>query len=51
VANDLTQEGAGFKADTNTVKIIDREGSIEEYPIMKKEEVANIILDKVKNIL
>jgi phosphopantothenoylcysteine decarboxylase/phosphopantothenate--cysteine ligase len=51
VANDLTQEGAGFKADTNIVKIIDREGSIEEYPIMKKEEVANIILDKVKNIL
>ncbi|WP_304339899.1 bifunctional phosphopantothenoylcysteine decarboxylase/phosphopantothenate--cysteine ligase CoaBC [Metaclostridioides mangenotii] len=51
VANDLTQEGAGFKADTNIVKIIDREGSIEEYPIMKKEEVANIILDKVINIL
>jgi phosphopantothenoylcysteine decarboxylase/phosphopantothenate--cysteine ligase len=51
VANDLTQEGAGFKADTNIVKIIDREGSIEEYPIMKKEEVANIILDKVKKKL
>lgn len=51
VANDLTQKGAGFKADTNIVKIIDKKGSIEEYPKMKKEEVANIILDKVKNIL
>ncbi|MBS5786507.1 MAG: bifunctional phosphopantothenoylcysteine decarboxylase/phosphopantothenate--cysteine ligase CoaBC [Clostridioides difficile] len=51
VANDLTQKGAGFKADTNIVKIIDKEGIIEEYPKMKKEEVANIILDKVKNIL
>ncbi len=51
VANDLTQKGAGFKADTNIVKIIDKEGIIEEYPKMKKEEVANIILDKLKNIL
>lgn len=51
VANDLTKKGAGFKADTNIVKIIDKEGIIEEYPKMKKEEVANIILDKVKNIL
>jgi len=51
LANDLTQKGAGFKADTNIVKIIDKEGIIEEYPKMKKEEVANIILDKVKNIL
>ena len=51
VANDLTQKGAGFKADTNIVKVIDKEGIIEEYPKMKKEEVANIILDKVKNIL
>ncbi|MGL5506380.1 MAG: bifunctional phosphopantothenoylcysteine decarboxylase/phosphopantothenate--cysteine ligase CoaBC, partial [Paraclostridium sp.] len=40
VANDLTQEGAGFGVDTNIVKIIDREGVVNEYPKMKKEEVA-----------
>lgn len=50
VANDLTLEGAGFKADTNIVKIIDKNGEIKEYPKMKKEEVANVILDKVKTI-
>lgn len=51
VANDLTQDGAGFGVDTNIVKIIDKNGNIEEFPKMKKEEVANVILDKVKLLL
>ncbi len=51
VANDLTKEGAGFGVDTNIVKIIDKNGDITEYPKMKKEEVANVILDKVKLLL
>ena len=51
VANDLTKEGAGFGVDTNIVEIIDKEGNITEYPKMKKEEVANIILDKIKELL
>ena len=51
VANDLTKEGAGFGVDTNIVKIIDKEGLITEYPIMTKDEVANVILDKVKDLL
>ena len=51
VANDLTKEGAGFGVDTNIVKIIDKNGDITEYPKMQKEEVANVILDKVKLLL
>ena len=51
VANDLTLEGAGFGVDTNIVKIIDKEGKVYQYPKMGKDEVANIILDKVKSIL
>ena len=51
VANDLTKEGAGFGVDTNIVKIIDKDGNITENPKMKKEEVANIILDKIKELL
>jgi phosphopantothenoylcysteine decarboxylase/phosphopantothenate--cysteine ligase len=51
VANDLTKEGAGFGVDTNIVKIIDKCGNIEEFPKMKKEEVAKVILDKVKLLL
>lgn len=50
VANNVLLEGAGFDLDTNIVTLIDRNGQVVEYPMMKKEEVANIILDKVKQI-
>jgi phosphopantothenoylcysteine decarboxylase/phosphopantothenate--cysteine ligase len=47
VANDVTQEGAGFSVDTNIVKILSRDGSIEDYPLMEKDLLADIILDKI----
>ena len=50
VANDLNEAGAGFAADTNVVKIIDREGNIESIPLKKKHEVADIILDRIRDI-
>lgn len=51
VANDVLKEGAGFKADTNIVTIIDRGGEVENYPLMEKNKLANIILDKVVELL
>ena len=51
VANDVTEKGAGFNVDTNIVTIIEKDGSSKKYPIMKKEEVAKTILDRVKEIL
>lgn len=50
VANDVTQEGAGFGTDTNIVKFIKRDGSIDELPIMKKSQVANALLDEIIRI-
>ncbi len=47
VANDVTQEGAGFATDTNIVTFIDRDGTVESLPLMSKEGVAAAILDKV----
>ncbi|MCR2042567.1 bifunctional phosphopantothenoylcysteine decarboxylase/phosphopantothenate--cysteine ligase CoaBC [Anaerosalibacter massiliensis] len=47
VANDVSKEGAGFKTDTNIVTIIDKNGNIENYPLMQKKKLANIILDKI----
>ncbi len=47
VANDVGLPGAGFAVDTNIVKLIDRRGNIEELPLMGKEEVAALILDRV----
>ncbi|MDH6672729.1 phosphopantothenoylcysteine decarboxylase/phosphopantothenate--cysteine ligase [Paenibacillus sp. LBL] len=40
VANDVTQEGAGFGTDTNSVHIFDAEGLVLQLPVMSKEEVA-----------
>jgi len=50
VANDLNEAGAGFAGDTNVVKIIDRDGNIESIPLKLKHEVADIILDRARDI-
>jgi phosphopantothenoylcysteine decarboxylase/phosphopantothenate--cysteine ligase len=51
VANDVKQKDAGFQSDTNIVKILDRDGGIEELPVMDKMDVADRILDRVKMII
>lgn len=48
VANDVTEPGAGFGADTNVVKILDPAGSVAEYPLLDKLAVAGLILDRVR---
>lgn len=50
VANDVKMEGAGFNTDTNIVSIIDNKFNKQDYPIMSKYQVANIILDKIKEL-
>jgi phosphopantothenoylcysteine decarboxylase/phosphopantothenate--cysteine ligase len=50
VANDVSRSDAGFETDTNQVKILDREGRIEDLPLMTKEEVAEHLLDWVKEL-
>lgn len=51
VANSAVEEGAGFGVDTNRVTIISRNGEPEEIPLMQKTELADIILDRVENLL
>jgi phosphopantothenoylcysteine decarboxylase/phosphopantothenate--cysteine ligase len=51
VANDVTQEGAGFGYDTNIVKIIGTDGNIDDVPLMDKMEAADRILNRIKNII
>jgi len=48
VGNDLSSPDAGFRADTNIVKIIDRNGRVESLPLLDKREVADRILDRIK---
>lgn len=50
VANDVTCPDAGFNTETNLVKIIGRDGSIKEVPLMSKQKVAEIILDCIESL-
>jgi len=50
VANDVSRDDAGFGTDTNIVKMIYGDGHIEDSPLMTKEQVANLVLDRVKTI-
>jgi phosphopantothenoylcysteine decarboxylase/phosphopantothenate--cysteine ligase len=50
VGNDLSSPDAGFRADTNIVKIIDRRGRVESLPLLDKREVAERILDRIKTL-
>jgi len=47
VANDVTQEGAGFAVDTNIVTIYGSDGRVENHPKLTKDEVADRILDRI----
>lgn len=47
IANDVSVANAGFNTDTNIIKIIDRDGGIEDFPLLRKDLLAKIILDKI----
>ncbi len=47
IANDLTQEGAGFEVDTNVATILFKGGSALTLPMMTKTELACVILDEI----
>lgn len=51
VANDLTAEGAGFAGDTNVVRLIYRDGRVEDLPQMNKELLAHRLLDRIRGQL
>jgi phosphopantothenoylcysteine decarboxylase/phosphopantothenate--cysteine ligase len=50
VANDVTQEGAGFGVDTNIVTFITPDGVAHSHPKLSKDEVADLILDRLVSI-
>lgn len=50
VANDVSRDDAGFEADTNKVKLIYRDGRLEDTSLMTKDEVADLILDRIKSL-
>lgn len=51
VANSAVEEGAGFAGDTNRVTLLARGGLREDIPLMRKSELAEVILDRVEALL
>jgi phosphopantothenoylcysteine decarboxylase/phosphopantothenate--cysteine ligase len=50
VANDITEEGAGFGGATNRVTLIDRSGDVRALPLLTKEAVAGQVIDKLSEL-
>ncbi|MBW2204456.1 MAG: bifunctional phosphopantothenoylcysteine decarboxylase/phosphopantothenate--cysteine ligase CoaBC, partial [Deltaproteobacteria bacterium] len=50
VANDVSSKDAGFETDTNRVKIIYSDGHVDDSPLMTKDKVADLVLDRAKAI-
>lgn len=47
VANNIAEEGAGFKGDTNRVMIVHKNGRKKLLPLLSKKEVAKEIYDEI----
>ena len=47
VLNSLNDSGAGFKSETNKVKILFKDGSMKGFDLKSKKEVARDILDQI----
>jgi len=50
VANDISAPGIGFQSDNNQVCLIDSNEKIENLPRMTKKEIANVLLDKIRQL-
>lgn len=51
VLNSLRDQGAGFQCDTNKISILDQEGTLTEYPLKSKQEVAVDIINKLVSLM
>jgi phosphopantothenoylcysteine decarboxylase/phosphopantothenate--cysteine ligase len=50
-ANDVSQEGSGFRTDTNRVTLLWADGRQEPLPLMTKQEVAQHLLQRVSQLV
>ena len=47
IANDVTEEGAGFGIDTNRVTLFGRDDVRQQYPQMSKQLLARQLLEMI----
>lgn len=51
VLNSLKDEGAGFKSETNKIRILFRNGTVKRFDLKPKKEVAQDILNEIIGLL
>jgi phosphopantothenoylcysteine decarboxylase / phosphopantothenate---cysteine ligase len=51
VANDVSAPDAGFEVDTNRAVLLGPDGRAEETPLLSKEQLAGLVLDRVGELL
>jgi len=51
IANNPSEEGAGFAHATNKVSIINSDGKVENLDLMSKKELSDIIVEKLSNMM
>jgi phosphopantothenoylcysteine decarboxylase / phosphopantothenate---cysteine ligase len=51
VANDVSAPDAGFEVDTNRALLLGADGSADETPLLTKEQLAGLVLDRVLDLL
>jgi phosphopantothenoylcysteine decarboxylase/phosphopantothenate--cysteine ligase len=51
VANDISAKDAGFSVDTNRVTLVGSGGGVEPLSLMSKEQVAEVVLERVAGLL
>jgi phosphopantothenoylcysteine decarboxylase / phosphopantothenate---cysteine ligase len=51
VANNVAEPDAGFEVDTNRAVLIDTDGNADALPLQSKTALADVILDRVRDLL
>jgi phosphopantothenoylcysteine decarboxylase/phosphopantothenate--cysteine ligase len=51
VANDVAAPDCGFEVDTNQAVLLDSSGRAEELPLQSKADLADAVLDRVRDAL
>ena len=51
IANDVAMPGAGFNVTTNIAAILYKDGTLQQYPKMAKEELGKIIIEKIAELI
>jgi len=51
IANDVSDSSIGFNSDQNRVSLVFKDLSTEDLPLMNKQDLARVLIDKIESQL